>query len=299
MKNEIAIKGTSSLACELIDKSEISLPKTDTMIVKASSKTKMREFSDEKNTAEIMQNIKFIKKDLGVAPSKDDEYNTVRITSLILNHYSDLSSVEIALAFELLLIGELDDFLPKRRKGDSYEPDSEHYQNFSAKYVTKILKAYKAKKLKTNSKVLLALPNSSEKVFTEEENIKARRVVWTQILEAQERILSKDYVSNLSFNLVHFDEMQRLGLIPVSFGPIMMKAYLSAQSKMLSRNYLPDQLKARLKDDFRNGNFKSIQNRASIEQTKIQAIESLKITKRSEIIKIMKQSEKAKYNHRY
>ena len=64
------------------------------------------------------------------------------------------------MAFEMSLTGELDDFLPKGRDG---QPDRNHYQQFNAEYVCKILNAYKGRRAWVLKKANDAVPKPEEK----------------------------------------------------------------------------------------------------------------------------------------
>ena len=70
------------------------------------------------------------------------------------------------MAFEMSLTGELDDFLPKNGNG---QPDRNHYQQFNAEYVCKILNAYKGRRAAVFKKAYGAIP--------EKENGPDKRVI--------------------------------------------------------------------------------------------------------------------------
>jgi hypothetical protein len=92
--------------------------------------------------------------DVGLKLEKIQNYQMIRVQELLIKYYSQLSVSEIKLAFELLLIGELDDYLPVNRHN---EPDRNHYGEFSADYVTKVLNAYKKRKNAANANVNKAI----------------------------------------------------------------------------------------------------------------------------------------------
>ena len=68
-------------------------------------------------------------------------------------------------AFEMLSIGELDEFLPKNQG----QPDKNHYQSFSVEFITRILKAFISLKSRTNIEVKKLLPSPVDRPVTEDE----------------------------------------------------------------------------------------------------------------------------------
>jgi len=86
-------------------------------------------------------------------------------TMLITQHFNQMSIKEIRTAFELSLVGKLDEFLPRDKHG---HPDHGHYQEFSAEYVTKILKAFNKYKSRVWSKAYGNLPEMNNKPSEEE-----------------------------------------------------------------------------------------------------------------------------------
>lgn len=71
------------------------------------------------------------------------DLETFRFLDILRKYYSGFTLDEIRTAFELALIGDLDEYLPKDRNGN---PDKNSYQLFSLEFITKILSAYKRHK---------------------------------------------------------------------------------------------------------------------------------------------------------
>lgn len=71
-------------------------------------------------------------------------------------YFDDLSFAEVKLAWRLLAVGELDNYLPKDRYGN---PDKNHYGSLNVDYVTKILKAYRKRKADMMAKTTALLPD--------------------------------------------------------------------------------------------------------------------------------------------
>lgn len=71
-------------------------------------------------------------------------------------YFDDLSFSEVKLAWRLLAVGELDNYLPKDRYGN---PDKNHYGSLNLDYVTKVLKAYRKRKADMMAKTTALLPD--------------------------------------------------------------------------------------------------------------------------------------------
>ncbi len=112
--------------------------------------------SDSRIVNDLNDMVDYICKDVGIVVI--DEYYRVRFIDLAMKYYSELSKSEIKLAFELSLIGELDDFLPKING----VADRNHYSRFSPEYAMKILNAYRKKKLFVKKRMEGAVPEPAE-----------------------------------------------------------------------------------------------------------------------------------------
>jgi len=103
------------------------------------------EYTDAELAVDVAKGLKFIAKDVGYRAASDSElsYLAVRICEILKRHYGGLTMRDFRMAFEMSITGELDEFLPKNRDGFA---DRNHYQQFNAEYVCKILNAYKNKR---------------------------------------------------------------------------------------------------------------------------------------------------------
>lgn len=111
----------------------------------ASTAKTIAEYSGAELTAELAVALKWICKDVGyrAIDDGDTQYLIIRTAEILKRYYAGLSLKDFRMAFEMSITGELDDFLPKGRDG---QPDRNHYQQFNAEYVCKILNAYKARR---------------------------------------------------------------------------------------------------------------------------------------------------------
>jgi hypothetical protein len=127
-------------------------------IFAASTKTQISEIDDEMLVAKLANMLKYIAMDVGfIIPqiTEDWQYIQARTLDILKRYYSNFTLSDIKLAFELATTGELDEFLPKDKQGN---PDKNHYQQFNAEYLSKILNAYKRKQNVVIDKAFKVLP---------------------------------------------------------------------------------------------------------------------------------------------
>lgn len=127
-------------------------------IFAASTKTQISEIDDETLVTKLANMLKYIAMDVGfIIPqiTEDWQYIQARTLDILKRYYSNFTLSDIKLAFELATTGELDEFLPKDKQGN---PDKNHYQQFNAEYLSKILNAYKRKQNVVIDKAFKVLP---------------------------------------------------------------------------------------------------------------------------------------------
>lgn len=143
---------------------EKNLPDVDIMIMQKGVNVPIQKLNKKDVFVALTQLAKGIARDIGM--KEVEVYEVGRFCDIVIRYYKRLNLQEIKLSFELLLIGELDEFLPRDKHG---QPDKNHYQNFSVEYVSKVLKAYCKRKDKTWGKVHLTLPKKRETIISEKE----------------------------------------------------------------------------------------------------------------------------------
>lgn len=127
-------------------------------IFAASTKTQISEIDDKTLVDKLANILKYIAMDIGFIIPQDIEdwqYIQARILDILKRYYSNYTLSDVKLAFELATTGELDEFLPKDKHGN---PDKNHYQQFNADYLSKILNAYKRKQSVVIDKAFKVLP---------------------------------------------------------------------------------------------------------------------------------------------
>lgn len=134
----------------------------------ASTAKIIAEYDAPELAAELATALKWICKDVGYrSPDESDrQYLVIRTAEILKRYYAGLSLKDFRMAFEMSLTGELDDFLPRGRDG---QPDRNHYQQFNAEYVCKILNAYKGRRAWILRKAHEAVPKEDPKQNPERE----------------------------------------------------------------------------------------------------------------------------------
>lgn len=134
----------------------------------ASTAKTIAEYDAAELSAELAVALKWICKDVGYrSPDESDrQYLVIRTAEILKRYYSGLTLKDFRMAFEMSITGELDDFLPRGRDG---QPDRNHYQQFNAEYVCKILNAYKGRRAWVLKKANEAIPKEEPKPNPERE----------------------------------------------------------------------------------------------------------------------------------
>ena len=127
----------------------------------ASTDKIIAEFSGAELSAELDRTLTWIAKDIGYKATDvaDKQYLVIRTAEILRRYYPQLTLKDFRMAFEMSLTGELDEFLPKGRDG---QPDRNHYQQFNAEYVCKILNAYKGRRGWVMKKAREAMPKAPD-----------------------------------------------------------------------------------------------------------------------------------------
>lgn len=145
---------------ELIQSNKIKqLSKVDQRIFVESTRKLISEEESEEKKIEYL-GIIFIGvcSDFGLNAPERSAVKSVfsSIFDVVDLYFDDLSFAEVKLAWRLLAVGELDNYLPKDRYGN---PDKNHYGSLNVDYVTKILKAYRKRKADMMAKTTALLPD--------------------------------------------------------------------------------------------------------------------------------------------
>lgn len=160
-----------------------ALQPSDRAVYLASKDRRVAEY-DSVSLGKALQNaLTWIAKDIGLRniSEEDMHYLVIRIAEILKRYYREFSIRDFRMAFEMALVGELDDFLPRGKE------DRNHYNNLNAEFVCKILNAYRGRRLGVLKKVQ-AEPKAPElsEAKTKELDERAKR----QLKEAYLRFCS-------------------------------------------------------------------------------------------------------------
>lgn len=145
-----------------------ALDPVDRAVFLASTAKTISEHTPAELAAELATALKWICKDVGYRYTDESErqYLVIRTAEILKRYYPGFTLKDFRMAFEMSLTGELDDFLPRGRDG---QPDRNHYQQFNAEYVCKILNAYKVRRSFVLKKAKDSVPKEEAKRDTEKE----------------------------------------------------------------------------------------------------------------------------------
>lgn len=128
---------------EIIESPEVKdgLYDVEYRVAEAGTRMSIAGMTDEELTREISETIEFIVRDLGIKNWGGDDaaYDSARFLKMLREYYQKMSFKQVELAFELLMVGKLDQYLPKNGKG---EADRGHYQSFDFQFISKVLNAF-------------------------------------------------------------------------------------------------------------------------------------------------------------
>jgi len=205
--------------------------------------------------------VPMICKDLGVvrwnSTKENEQYTKTRFYQTLTRYYSSLSIQSIKLAFDMLAVGQLDDYLPKDR---NQQPEKNHFGEFSFEFYTRVLNAYVKRSADVWGKVRLNLPQQKNIISLEEQN-KNKQAIIDDIYQAFD-----DYKNNNIkpyFHLqVHFNYLLEAGLIEKAkpTAETVMKAFVLLKKSNYISKLEKEQMKAEFEHKRQTHKFKSIIN---------------------------------------
>jgi len=147
------------------------LTSVESLITEATTKMTIKETPDKALVEQINILVPMICKDLGIVKWNDGpdkgQYVKTRFYQTVTRYYSGLSISSLKLAFDMLAIGQLDDYLPKDR---NQQPEKGHWGEFSFEFYCRILNAYVKKTSEVWGKVRLNLPKPENIISLEQQN---------------------------------------------------------------------------------------------------------------------------------
>lgn len=150
---------TQKIRAEMLKMPEVmsKLNCTEKSIFIATTEKTIGQYSEKEFIALAAKAFYWIAIDIGVRDTSSADWNAklVRICNLLRQYYPKMTLSDINIAFELMVTGGLNDYLPRNKQG---QPDKEHYQMFNADYVFRVLNAYKVKRNEVLVKAKNAVP---------------------------------------------------------------------------------------------------------------------------------------------
>jgi hypothetical protein len=199
MKPEDRIKEKKSMLGSELVKSK--LQSKELRVAELSTNAVIKTIPEEVLMQRIVMMAKGIARDFGIKNIEGDDFkrDAFRFFTIVKNYYSNLTLQELNASFELALVGELDEYLPKREG----VADKSHFQSFSVEFTTRILKAFLAYKGRVWQKVYNGIakeeiePTTEEKRLYREQFIEAVRDLYNSYCEGKEiDLVFPDYIAN-------------------------------------------------------------------------------------------------------
>lgn len=219
--NQIAVRPVQKTAV-MIRREMVKIPAVigalepvERSVLLASAAKTISEYNAAELSAELAIALKWICKDIGYrSPDESDrQYLVIRTAEILKRYYGDLSLKDFRMAFEMSLTGELDDFLPRGRDG---QPDKNHYQQFNAEYLCKILNAYRRRRFCVIKKANEAMPPEPEKPVDPKKIAKWGEQIKRDCISAFEDFKRNGYMPEISpiAEMLYYQLLADAGLAP-------------------------------------------------------------------------------------
>lgn len=160
----------------------------------------------------LRSSLRWVAKDIGLRLNEDKDWDArlLRLAQIMCRYYQGFSVADVKMAFELLITGELNEYLPKDRFGN---PDKDHYQNFSIDYFCKVMNAYKGFRAKVLAKANSMVPEPEQKE-NERQKRYYRNVLRWKVVYAFLVYKYRGYFPKLSDveRMTIYAELERVGL---------------------------------------------------------------------------------------
>ena len=167
MAKELTIKSgcmAHEKRAQMLAMPEVSkvLGAVETYVLEASAKSPISAIDPRQLSGLLGKVFRKVAADLSIKTNDATEWSVVqtRLALYIGRYYSYLSVSEIRLAFELVLVGELDAYLPKDAQG---MPDRKSYGRLDVEFMTRVLNAYKRRRTDVLRKAYNAVPPTEAK----------------------------------------------------------------------------------------------------------------------------------------
>lgn len=152
---------------ELLPEIASVLSVAEKKIFEASTKTLICEMDDITLVDYSKRLFRYVATEIGYTIPDATEWAFIqtRLLDVLKTYHSQMSLTDIRLAFELMSVGELDNYFPRDSNGN---PDKKHYNRFTAEYLTRVINAYKARQSEIIAKVYKYMPKRGKTVSAQE-----------------------------------------------------------------------------------------------------------------------------------
>ena len=219
--NQIAVRPVKKAAV-MIRREMVKIPTVmdafgpvEKAVFLASTAKTISEHTPAELAAELNTALRWIAKDIGyrATDERDMQYLVIRTAEILKRYYAGMTLKDFRMAFEMSLTGELDDFLPRGRDG---QPDRNHYQQFNAEYICKILNAYKGRRALVLRKAHEAMPPEPEKQISPEESGRLWNATKTECVQAFEYFKENGRLPDMSpiAEMLFYYLLSEAGLAP-------------------------------------------------------------------------------------
>jgi len=140
------------------------ISQTHRRVIEAGVITEVNQMVRDVSIVDLGQYIVLLMNDVGYQPKDSDKVEQVYLCQFIQTYYNDLTLSELKVAFEMLVLGELDRYLPT----SNGQPHRGHYQKFNKEYVARVLGAFRKHKRQVRAIVQPLLLQSSYEISESE-----------------------------------------------------------------------------------------------------------------------------------
>lgn len=204
----IAIRRAIARTPAIVDK----LEPIERSVFLASTAKIAQEYNDAELANVMADTLKWVAKDIGVRDTESPDWKVtiVRFVQIFKRYYPFFSVNDIRMAFELMVTGELNDYLPKDRYGN---PDKDHYQMFNADYFCRIMNAYKQYRNVVINRVTEMVPKP-EQGRDKINEANAARSMRCEIINAFLHYKYRGYLPAISpiMEMLAYNELSKVGL---------------------------------------------------------------------------------------
>lgn len=201
----------------------------------ASTAKVVAEYTPVELASELANAIKWISKDIGCREqdAADKQYTVIRISEIMKRYYPLYSMKDFRMAFEMAVAGELDSYLPVGRDG---MPDKNHYQQFNADYVCKIMNAYKDFRNSVLKKAKDAAPKVEQKPDLREANNSIRRKICAAYLYFKYHGRLPEWITTIG-ELTMYETLVSIGFADeiVVADDVRVRIYASEYDEMIAK----------------------------------------------------------------